>query len=103
MRVDPGAHGSASERDPRQLVDRSLRAPDRFLDLPGVALELLAEPDRGRVLEVSAARLDDRPEFLALGLERAREPLEGWDELVLDRHRRSKLDRGRDHVVGGLA
>ena len=43
---------------------------DRLLDLTGVAPELLAEPDRGRVLEVGPAGLDDRPELARLGVER---------------------------------
>ena len=41
------------------------RPTDRLLDLAGVAAELLAEPDRRRVLEVGPAGLDDRPELAA--------------------------------------
>ena len=71
MGVDPGPDGGPAERHRQQLVAGGLRAPDRLLDLAGVAAELLAEPDRRRVLEVRPAGLDDRPELLGLGGERA--------------------------------
>ena len=101
--VDAGADSRAAERNARELIDGRSRSPHRFLDLPGVALELLPEPDRGGVLEVRASGLDHRPELLALGFERLVQPLQRRDELILDRHRRGKLDRGRNDVVGGLA
>jgi hypothetical protein len=103
MGVETGADRGASERQARQLVDRGTRPAYRFLHLARVAAELLAEPDRGRVLEVGATGLDDRPELFALDLERALQALERGDQLVLDRRGSRDLDRGRDDVVRGLA
>ena len=103
MRVDAGANRGPTQRHPRELVDGCLGAADRFFDLSRVTLELLAEADGSRVLQVSAARLDHGPELLALRRKRALQPLERRDELVLDRARRSELDGGGDHVVGRLA
>src|ERR1700682_2200724 len=103
MRVDARADRRPAESNPGELVDGDARAADRLLHLSGVALELLPEPDRSRVLEVCAAGLDHRPELLALRLERFVQTLQGWNELVVDRHRGRELDGSRDVVVGGLA
>src|SRR5207302_6760799 len=59
VRVEACPDGRAAERDARQLVDGAERAAHRLIDLTGVALELLAQADRRRVLEVGAAGLDD--------------------------------------------
>src|SRR6266480_6600424 len=56
MRVDPGSHRGATKWNAGQLVHRRASTPDGLLRLPGVALELLAETDRRRVLEVGATR-----------------------------------------------
>ena len=103
MGVDPGPDGGSAERHGEQFLLGGTGSPDRFLDLARVAAELLAEPDRRRVLEVGPAGLDDRPELLGLGGERRVEPLEGRDQLLLDRHRGRELERRRDRVVRALA
>src|SRR5258706_9721126 len=102
MRVEACANGRAAEGNAGQLVDGTVRAADRFFHLPGVALELLAEADRRRVLEVRAAGLDNRPELAALGLERLAQLVESRDQLVVDGHCGRQLDRARDHVVRRL-
>ena len=66
MGVDAGTDGGSAERHRQQLVAGGLHTPDRLLDLAGVALELLAEPDRRGVLEMRPAGLHDRPERLGL-------------------------------------
>ena len=66
MGVDPGPDRGPAERHRQQLGLGGARPADRFLDLAGVAAELLAEPDRRRVLEVGPAGLDDRPELVCL-------------------------------------
>ena len=69
VRVDAGADGSAAEGDFTQLLLRRLRALYAALDLAGVTDELLAEPDRGGVLQMRAAGLDDAPELFGLLLQ----------------------------------
>ena len=71
--VDPGPDGGPAERHGEQLGLGGARPADRLLDLAGVAAELLAEPDRRRVLEVRPAGLDHRPELVRLGVERRAE------------------------------
>ena len=68
--VDPGPDGRAAERHAEELGLRRAGSPDRRLDLAGIALELLAEPDRRRVLEVGPTGLDDRVELDRLRGER---------------------------------
>ena len=58
-----------------------------LLDLTGIPRELLAEPDRGRVLEMGPAGLDDRPELVGLRGQRLLEADERRDQLLLDRER----------------
>ena len=103
MGVDARADRGPAERHEEQLGLGGSRPPERFLDLAGVAAELLAEPDRRRVLQVGPARLDDRPELLLLGHERGVEALEGGQQLVLDGDRGRQLERRRDRVVRALA
>ena len=103
MGVDPRSDRGPAERHRQELCLRGARATDPFLDLAGVAAELLAEPDRRRVLQVGPARLDDRPELLLLGHERGVEALEGRQQLVLDGDRGRQLEGRRDRVVRALA
>ena len=85
VRVDPGPDRGPAEGHRQQLVARRLGAPDRLLDLARVARELLAEPDRRRVLEVGPAGLDDAPELVGLGRERRLQLDQRRDQLLLDR------------------
>ena len=103
MGVDAGPDRRPAERHGQQLVARDLGATDGFLDLAGVATELLTEADRRRVLEVGPARLDHRPELVGLGRQRRLQLDEGRDERLLDGHRGGQLERRRDGVVGALA
>ena len=101
--VDARPDGGPAERDLEQLGLGGAGPPDRLLDLAGVAAELLAEPDRRRVLEVGPAGLDDRPELLFLGGQRGVQALEGGQQRLLDRDRGRQLERRRDRVVRALA
>src|SRR5207248_5170694 len=78
--VDARTYSGSAEGHARQLVYRGFGAADRFLHLAPVALELLAQTYRGRVLKVRAAGLHHRPELLALSLERSLQALERRDE-----------------------
>jgi hypothetical protein len=66
-------------------------------DLPGVALELLAEADRCGVHEVGPPRLDDVVELPGLPLQRALEPLQGLGGS--QSASRALLQRDHDFVV----
>ena len=103
MGIDAGPDRRAAEGHRQQLGLCGTRPADRFLDLAGVAAELLPEPDRRGVLEVRPAGLDHRPEGLLAGDEGGVESFERGEQLLLDRHRRRKLERGRDDVVRRLA
>src|SRR5829696_1671143 len=81
--VDAGPDGRSAKRHGDELVLSRSTAADRLLDLAGVPAELLAEPDRRRVLEVGATCLHDRPELLSFGVERRPEDLERGDEVFL--------------------
>ena len=101
--IDAGPDRRAAERHRQQLGLGGARPADRFLDLAGVAAELLPEPDRRGVLEVRPAGLDHRPEGLLAGDEGGVESFERREQLLLDRDRRRELERGRDDVVRRLA
>src|SRR5690606_2799439 len=101
-RVDAGADGGAAEGHLGDARQGRLYALDAEPDLAGVAAELLAEGDGGRVHEVGAAGLDGgRPE-LRLRLERRREVVERGDEVVDERPRDGDVHRGREDVVRRL-
>ena len=101
-RIDSGADGGAAERNLGDVSHRVAHSLDAESNLTGVAAELLAEGDRGRIHEVGTAGLDGRlPEF-GLDLEGLREVLERRDELLDERARHGDVNRGREHVVGRL-
>src|SRR5579864_308252 len=60
MRVETRSYRRAAEGHARQLVHRCPSPADRLLDLACVPLELLAEADGRRVLQVGTTRLDQR-------------------------------------------
>ena len=99
----PVPDSGAPERHRQQLGLGGEGASHGLLDLTCVAPELLAEPDRGRVLQVGATGLDDRPELVGLGRERGLQLDEGRQQRLFDGHRRGELQCRRDHVVGALA
>src|SRR5204863_387779 len=70
MTVDARADRRSTERQIAELMLGIAQPLDRLRHLAGVALELLAEPNRRRVLEVRPTRLDDGPEFLLLLVQR---------------------------------
>jgi hypothetical protein len=101
LRVDAGPH--------RRAADVHLAEPVRGLrQLLPVALhrvtvrgELLAQPDRGGVLQVGAARLDDVVERRPLGQQRGGEGVERR-ERGGKRGQHREAHGGRDHIVGAL-
>src|SRR5438105_15023078 len=103
MRVEPSADSGPAKRYARKLLDGRTRAPHGLLHLACVAAKFLPEPDRCRVLQGGAARLDQRPELAALGIEGLAQLLEGRDQLVLARLRGPVLYPGGVDIVGRLA
>jgi hypothetical protein len=59
VRVQPGADRRAAERQLAQVRPRRAQMPDAVIDLRDPARDLLAERQRGRVLQMGAADLDD--------------------------------------------
>ncbi len=89
-RVEPGSDRSAALGELQQVGGRALDAGDDGLHLGRVARELLAEGQRGRVLGMGAADLDDVRERRGLGLECVLEMGQAGNQAILE------LDRGRD-------
>ena len=84
--VDAGADGRAAQGHLGEVLAGLLYALDAALDLARVAEELLAQPDRGGVLEVRPAGLDDVVELAGTSpperrlqlLQRGQQVFSGW-------------------------
>ncbi|KDS76745.1 hypothetical protein KM22_03905 [Bordetella bronchiseptica KM22] len=103
MRVQAGAHRRAADG---QLVQAGQRRADLLLgqvQLRHVAGDLLAQRQRGGVLQMGAADLDDVVERRALGGQRAAQRLQGGQHAVLDLDRGGHVHGGRKGIVGRLA
>ena len=92
----------AAEGQLPQDRDRPLRPFARIGNLPGVAAEFLAEPDRGRIHQMGPADLDDPPEFVRLDVERAVQLFQRRNQTVLELFRRADVNRRWNHVVARL-
>ena len=100
--VQPGADRGAPDR---QLQDERQDGADRVFadaELIRVAGELLAEGERGRILEVGAPDLDDVVERLRLRLQGGAQLRHGGQQPLDDLHRDRDVDRARKDVVGRL-
>ena len=103
VRIDPGADGGPSDREFREGRPAGRDTSDSVVNLGLVAGELLPEADRGGVHQVGASRFHDRIELLRLLRQALFEFAEGGQQVVVDLHEGRDVDRGRDHVVRGLA
>jgi hypothetical protein len=74
--VDAGAGGRGSDVELLERGRGVAYALEGDVDRGRIARELLPEPDRHRVLEMSASRLHDGVELARLGRERVAQPLE---------------------------
>ncbi len=99
--VHARAHGAAADPEIAQIVGRVLEAAAIALHRVPIGAELLAEPDRHRVLEMGATALDDPVELLALREQRIAQPRHRAVEIG-GQLQRAEPDRGGDHVIGGL-
>jgi hypothetical protein len=99
--VDPGADRAPADPEIVQVDGGIVQAPHRALDRCGPPRELLAEPDRHRVLKVRAPRLEDAVELRALPGKPVAQPAErGGERRELGED--GQADGGRNHVVGRL-
>src|ERR1700687_1635836 len=90
--IDAGADGGATEGQLGQLLGGKTDSIDRSLNLTGVAAELLAKADGGRVLKVRPSGLDHRHELLRLLVERVLQVGERRDELFVARGQRRERE-----------
>lgn len=101
--VDAGADGGTALGEQTEVRERVLNALDAKVELGDVAGELLGKGERGGVLQVGAADLDDLLglELVDLGLESGAEGLESGQELALDLEHGGNVHDGGEGVVGG--
>ena len=103
-RVQPGADRGAALRQPVGAVfDRRLDPAAAAVELVRIAREFVAERERGRILEMRAADLDDVGPGLCLRVERRVQPVERGQQALRRRERRGDVERGREAVVRRLA
>ena len=102
VRVEPGAHRRAAQRQLAHVRQRRLDVRPRVRELRRIAGELLAERQRRRVLQMRAADLDDVGK--GLGLRRQRRLERGQRRQQAARHRlgRGDVHRRREDVVRRL-
>ncbi len=103
VRVDARADSRAAQGNLAQLANSAVKPADAALNLTCVPLKFLPQPDRRRVLQVSAASLDDRHELLGFVTQRVLQPAERGLQILVNRHKRRQVNRGWDDVVAGLA
>src|SRR5918995_1435877 len=101
--VDAGADGGTTEGDLGEVFYRIVDALYAAFDLARVAAELLAQADRGGILEVRPPGLDDAVELASLYFERLLELPQAEEQVLLYSDECGEVDGGRDDVVGGLA
>lgn len=82
MGVEARSDRRAALREGVEAGQRRLDPGDAELELGGVAREFLAERDRGRVLRMRAADLDDVVELARLGLQRLVQVVERGDQVI---------------------
>ena len=102
-RVEAGADGGAALCQFHQRGQRRLDARNAILDLLRIAGEFLAERQRGRILRVRAADLDDLLPVDRLLLQRCVQVLEGREQVGRDLLGAGDVHRGRERIVRRLA
>ena len=101
--IQSRAHGGPAQRQLAQMRQRTVDVPVALLQLCDIAGEFLPERERGGVLQMSAADLDDVPEGMRLGIERGPQLHQGRSELAHQALHRGDVHRRGKHVVGRLA
>jgi hypothetical protein len=102
-RVEAGADRGAALRELVEARQHAFDPGDAVADLRGVAGKFLAERQRGRVLQMGAADLDDAVPGLRLRIEPGVDLLERRQQPFVHRARGGDVHRRRKAVVGRLA
>ena len=103
--VYAGADGGATLSQQTEVGERALDALDAKVELGNVAGELLGEGERGGVLQVSAANLDNLLglKVVDLGLQGGAQAADGGQQLALNVEDGGNVHDGGEGVVGGGA
>jgi len=101
--VEPGADGGAAHGHLQQVTGGVLDLGDGVIKGADVAGPFLADGQRGSVLQMRAADLDDLSPRPRLALDGVAEPPERRDRLVRRHLVRRDVHGGREGVVGRLA
>ncbi len=101
--IEAGADRSAPLRQRIEMLERLRHALASRLHLRGVAGEFLPERQRGGILRVGTADLDDAGEFLALALKRRVQMRQRRQQALGDLGCGCDMHRGRKAVVRRLA
>ncbi len=102
-RVQAGADRGAALGELQQVRHGTLDPRDHAFHLRDIAGEFLTQRQRGRVLGVGTADLDDVVEFLRLGLQRILHVVQRRQQAVGELDHRGNVHRGGEGVVGRLA
>ncbi|KAI1693803.1 hypothetical protein DdX_20443 [Ditylenchus destructor] len=98
------AHCGAADRELADTaVERALDPRAAAHQLRSIAREFLPQRQRGRVLGVGTADLDDMVPGFCLGGERSGQLLQRRQQQIARRQHRRDVQRGREAVVGRLA
>ena len=103
--VDASANGGTALGEESQVGDRALDALDAVVELGNVARELLCQGERGGILKMGSADLDDLLgfEIVNLLLESITQVAQRGDKLVRELENGGNMHDGGEGVVGGGA
>ena len=102
MSVEPRSHRSAAQGELAQVRERSTNVGDAVVELRHPAGDLLPERERGRVLKMSAADLDDVLERFGLRREGITQRRKRRHEPVVDGLNGGHVHRRGKDIVRGL-
>src|SRR3954447_9629739 len=101
--VETGADRCGALRQRIEISQRARHALAAMFDLCGVAGELLSERERGRILRMRPANLDDVGKLARLGIKRALQFLQRWKQPACDLLNEGNVHRGWKAIIRRLA
>ena len=102
VRVDARSHGGAADRQFQHGLQRPLSAADAQFQLPRESTELLTQPQRRGIGQMSAADLDDLVPALRLRLQDVCKTAQGGDQLTMNAQGHRHMNRRWKRVVRAL-